>query len=233
MLPLERIHDSFANPNRRAFQAEKLIAVCERDSLSWVALDKCMWEAPGSLLDITPLAKVYHEFEDLFTGTLGLESATAYDIAERLDLNADNIEKIENTRDLLISLSLLIPGQETLGGFPIEQLRRIAIFPVRRVDGRLALGTADDDTWFIADNRRQQSLFQGKVALLDFTIQEISQLMPLFTLLGITRRTLTGSVVDDMVIPGTRKFLAELSADLRSKAKYIALYVQTAYTHNI
>lgn len=200
-----------------------MIAVPSEDSLSWISVKNCMWRAPKCLTGITALSRDYGLAESLFTGALEIQSATAYDIAEHLDANADNPSVMESTKALLLALSDLIPGQETLGGFPLEQLRRIQIFPVRQLNGSLALAAADDETWYIADDQRHHKYFQGKLALLDFTPLQIPQLMSLLKLLSIARRVLSGSVVEEMAIKGKSKLHPGLSAELQSKAKYIAL----------
>lgn len=162
--------------------------------------------------------------QPLFVEVLGLADASAYDIFEQLDVNAGKLHEISNTKALLIALSSLISGEEALDEITLVHLQRIEIFPARQLDGNIALATAADETWFFADNHRHQKTFQGKVALLDFSIEDVSVLMPLFKLLEISQRSLSRSVVDEMVFKGTSKVHPELTAMLQSKAKYIVLY---------
>lgn len=188
-----------------------------------------MWHAPECLVGVTALAKHYHEVETLFTGALEVYDACANDIAEQLDLNADRIDEVENIKALLKALSVrLANGTDTIEY--LDHCTRIRIFPVRRPDGALDLATAVDDTWFIADERRYEKCFQGTVALLDYAMQDVPELVPLLDVLGIAQKRLSRSMAEEVIIPaGVSTLHSVLTAELQSKAEYISLQV---FPHN-
>lgn len=184
-----------------------------------------MWQAPECFTGVVSLAKLYNDVQELFTGPLEVYDVSASAIAEKLDAVEGQIEEIEGIKALLMALSTrLATSRDTLDY--LESYRRIRIFPVQRPDGGLDLVTADDDTWFIADDRRLENCFKGKVAILDYAFHELPHLVPLLRLLGIVQKKLSSSVSEMRVIPeGRSKPLPPLAEELQSKAEYLSLYV--------
>lgn len=200
--------------------------------MSWLGPKDCKWRAPDCLLGVTALSGHYDEGELFFNQVLEVDDATADDIAEQLDLNAGDLDVIANTKELLVALSDHVQGNNTHMDFSLDLLRRIAIFPVWQVNGKRDLVASDDGTWFLADDYKHQKNFQGKVALLDWAIRDIPRLLPLLKLLGVTQRALSTSVVEEWQLQAKSRLLTGFSAELQSKAKYIALYVPYETNHS-
>lgn len=86
--------------------------------------------------------------------------------------------------------------------------------------GRLASLDGDAD-WFIAEKAQLKTAFAGKLPLLALDVAKVSELMPLFKLLGMSNRMLGEAAKRAVTIEGTLVDNLELANMYRSRGAFI------------
>lgn len=112
-----------------------------------------------------------------------------------------------------------------------EPIRKSKIFPVRYPNGTVVLSSVDVD-FAIGDREKLKTMFQDKVSLLDFDLEDVRRLRPLFEWLGLQDQYLSRCVRERTSVssdPG--RPISSQNRDLKRKAYYIARYVLNYWYH--
>lgn len=105
----------------------------------------------------------------------------------------------------------------------VRSLRDCAIFPVDRKGARQLTLLSLADEWFVADNQRLARMFQGKIPLLVWQIEDIRQLENLVRTLEVDQHFLSQNVRRNARIVGRSPRLSEDQTNmLREKARLVA-----------
>ncbi|KAF9777759.1 hypothetical protein IL306_004327 [Fusarium sp. DS 682] len=120
----------------------------------------------------------------------------------------------------------------------VKSLISCAIFPVitQAQGGKRKLMKPSNKTWFIADRKYLRDSFLGKLPILDFTVQEIEDLLDLLKALDLDSRKLS-LLVDCQCLPkGQLKYSVPASWYFRTRAPFVkaereawSKLVETAY----
>ncbi|KAG5801889.1 hypothetical protein H9Q74_011565 [Fusarium xylarioides] len=95
---------------------------------------------------------------------------------------------VEDIKVALFSFNDFLQSED--GNWDPEPIKRAKIFPIIYPDGTTALRSMDVD-FAIADRDNLRSKFSDKIALLDFDLEDIHRLRPLFSWLKIQQRYLS------------------------------------------
>lgn len=169
----------------------------------------------------------YGPLESLFVRTLGVGLLTMDMVYHRLL----EVEKHEPPfAELKSGLWLLSSLLETAGqsNWPdATPLRQKAVFPVRNPDGSIVAASAETD-FAIIDRKLLGQQFVSQVKLLDFSLEEVALLKPLFAWAGLGQRYLS-ACVSNMSFLGSdaAQFpISSLSRDLCHKAHALVRYAR-------
>ena len=130
---------------------------------------------------------------------------------------------VDDIKVAILSLSGLLQTELILPD--PEPIRNSKIFPVRYPNGTVVLSSVGVD-FAIGDRDKLKTKFQDKVSLLDFDLEDVRRLKPLFEWLGLQDQYLSESVRERTSISSdSGRPISSQNRDLKRKAYYIARYV--------
>lgn len=183
----------------------------------WYKISDTLWSSSTAIRGKVTLDTHYDELRDFFVSKLGVKSLTlemVYD--ELLQGHASNQEELRVT---MLSLSNFIRSERTL--LDPSPMRNANIFPVKYGDNETVLRSASAH-FAIADRAYLKERFGGRIALLDFDMEDVRQLGPFLSWVGLDDRYLSNSVKEiTSVEPTSGRPIRIMNRDLRLKAYYI------------
>jgi len=195
----------------------------------WVPLSRCVWDGEKWFRVVTGLRHLYPDCEDLFVRHLRCERLSVHHLL--MELHAITPACDINYISVVLTLfqSLLTEGRHVISHADIRNCQGIAMFPIstqadktenQNSFGRLASLDGDAD-WFIAEKAQLKTAFAGKLPLLALDVAKVSELMPLFKLLGMSNRMLGEAAKRTVTIEGTLVDNLELANMYRSRGAFI------------
>ncbi|KAI8676088.1 hypothetical protein NCS56_00495700 [Fusarium sp. Ph1] len=238
----------------REYFAEKGILDPDEKSPTWTSSSHCLWIAPPDMITAHSLRTLYSRrlgdeqmgtMENLFQRTLGIRDASLKDlVAELGGLREEGCEDILRIRALYEYLEdSMAPSADMRAAFeasPLiyhvtqhgepEPIRRAKIFPVRYPNGTVVLSSVGVD-FAIGDREKLKTRFQDKISLLDFNLEDIRRLKPLFEWASLQDRYLSNSVQERTSISSDLGHpISSRNRDLKRKAYYIARVAATFHS---
>jgi hypothetical protein len=167
------------------------------------------------------LDESYEELKSFFVEKLGVRSLTMQMVYNELKDSPHS--SIRNTRVAILTLNDFLQTKEGKEGHwdpnPIKQAK---VFPVSYPDRSISLSSVVVD-FAIADRDNLRSKFEDKIALLDYDLENVHRLKPLFAWLKIEDRYLSRCVQEVTAISGeSGSPITSRNRDLRLKAYHIA-----------
>jgi hypothetical protein len=165
------------------------------DGGGWLTVSQCLWSSPTKFGSRAVLSDNYEEFEDFFVDFLGVQTLSAKIVYDEL-LNQTRLTTsvgLAHLKSQLKTLSSFI-GERDIDPTiqPLSLLGEgVRIFPVRPLGSAAVKLVAYPTGFVIVDRVRLGSYFADKVDVLDFSLDEIRDLSPLFGWLGIESRLLS------------------------------------------
>lgn len=180
-----------------------------------------MWTDAAKLGTKYGLRNEYPELEDFFCDTLSIPAPNATNYIEELkELISHHPADLAHIKEILTQLNNLIPSAEDLRG-----LHGLEFLPVRNPDGEVRLLRAAD-TFFIADRIEYAQSFQGKVPILDLSLEECHRYRPLLGSLGLDDRYMSVAVQEQTFVDQpSHEHSARLTRQFRRRAGAIYRYV--------
>ncbi|KAH0381611.1 hypothetical protein KCU92_g6939, partial [Aureobasidium melanogenum] len=204
VIKLYRDIHSFCEPSltarertRNAFKDLPLIFLPE--TLKWVNLQTCVWEAPSCLRKVRPIAHIYGPVQSFFKNILNLQDAGIGDFVNELITHDNVTPHITLIKELLLELSARISPRLT---YDLKALDNCRIFPVIDAQKQRVLMSGIDSRWFIPDGRNLSTSFSGIIPLLDFSLGEQKRLEPLLEKMGVWGKHLSEKVNKQEVVEG-------------------------------
>ncbi|UNI13923.1 hypothetical protein JDV02_000613 [Purpureocillium takamizusanense] len=210
---------------RQLFESDPLTLVAPNGEPRWLRTSQCVWANPIGIDDRPAVGVHYGPLESLFVRTLGVGLLTIDMVYKQL-LGVENhkppFAELKSGLWLLSSLLEMAGPSSWPDATPLLQK---PIFPVRRPDGGTVAVSADTD-FAIVDRKFLGQHFASQVKLLDFSLEEVTLLKPLFTWAGFDQRYLS-VCVSSMSFLGsdaTQYPISSLSRDLCHKAHVLVRY---------
>ncbi|KAI9759220.1 MAG: hypothetical protein M4579_002508 [Chaenotheca gracillima] len=180
---------------RACFQDHPLIYMSSSHaSRRWKRRDECVWSGFRALKSKASLARPYASFKELFRTFLEIGDATPQMLLkEILGISCkDSIvseEQLKQITELLIALSTFSKKGLT------EPVRRSLMlkrcWPCRHAHEETTTLVSCDDKFFINDRRDIAAIFEGKIPILTFTVEETGRLDDLLKNLKLDSRRLS------------------------------------------
>lgn len=208
---------------RDAFEKDKLIFL--PGEKIWVAPHSCVWAEASNVGGQYGIGAVYPDLAGLFTEKLHIKAPTIATYIEQLRLLAveDNARQPVEIKRAIKCINDLSPTGETLDG-----MMQLSCLPVRAPGSTIRL-MSPSEVFFVPDRREYEKLFEGKVPILDFSLEEIHALRPFLNGLGVTDRYMSVAVKETTKVQRPSETPSkELSHAFRAKSKAFYRYVMSS-----
>ncbi|PNP78159.1 hypothetical protein FNYG_08476 [Fusarium nygamai] len=176
---------------RTAFEQSPLIFLKQKSGQDWYKTSDCLWSSTTPIRGKVTLDETYEDLKALFVGKLGVKSLTMQMVYDELRQSPES--SVEDIKVALFSFNDFLQTEN--GNWDPEPIKTAKIFPVVYPDGTTALRSMDVD-FAIADRDNLRSKFSDQIALLDFDLEDVHRLRPLFTWLKIQERYLSKCVIE-------------------------------------
>ncbi|KAF4446685.1 hypothetical protein F53441_9727 [Fusarium austroafricanum] len=219
------LHDelSITSEIRISFEESPLIFVREQDRWGWHKTSECLWSSATPIRGKVTLDDSYEELKDFFVGKLGVKSLTMQMVYDELRQSPQR-----STDDIKVAILSLNDFLQTDKGFwDPEPIRKAKIFPVVYPNGTVTLSSVAVD-FAIGDRDNLRYRFEDRISVLDFDLEDVHRLKPLFAWLKLQDRYLSNCVKESTEVPGEPGSpISSTKRDLRLKAYHICRVAAT------
>ncbi|KAH7131532.1 hypothetical protein B0J13DRAFT_529518 [Dactylonectria estremocensis] len=204
---------------RAAFEASHLIYHETRQGESgWYKTSDCVWSSETAIRGKAILDECWEGRKLFFVGKLGVKLLTLQMVYDELRQSPES--SVGDVKVAILLLNGLLDTEATR--LDPEPIRKAKIFPVRYPNGTVVLTSVAVD-FAIGDRDKLKAKFQDKISLLDFDLDDVRLLKPLFDWLGFQDRYLSNAVKESTSISSdSGRPISSRNRDLKRKAYYIA-----------
>ena len=158
--------------------------------------------------------------KDIFTVDLevAMPSVPLYITALKAEAQKKTQTRTSKLKDIMVLISQLSVKSENL-----KDVLKLAIFSIKKSSGVVHLHTAAAN-FAILNTLAHKSAFEGKVAALDFSLEDVRD-TKVFLLASELEKRFSSETVKDITEPKASELDQDLSRNLRLKAKAIVRYV--------
>lgn len=164
----------------------------------------------------------YETLKDFFVGKLGVTSLTVQMLYDELIQPSPQKDR-NGLKDAILSFSSLLQTEPIL--LDPQPILEVDNFPVRYCNGEVALRSAKVD-FAIPDRDPLRNVFQDRITMLDFNLEEIRRLKPFFEWTKLEGRYLSNCVLEGTSVSKIGRSTLVEQRDLKRKAYYILRYVE-------
>lgn len=192
---------------------EELSLVYEPIQKEWHKPSSCLWTDDTRLSGKVALLGHYSDLQAFFVQRLGVEEPGIDTYIDELQslVVSDESPSVEKVKDLIKQINSFRPGKGAL-----DKLKPYGFLPVQGTDGTTSLKTALD-LFAISDRSAYASEFKGKVAVLDFGIEEVRDLRQTIEALHFEHRYMSQLVEEVTTVKDSSKE-ATLSDSVQRRA---------------
>lgn len=182
----------------------------------------CLWTTAPRVGNQYGIAGEYADLEKLFVDCLFIQAPTIATYIEQLKTITRGfyIPNPNEIKHALRSINELGPTANDVDG-----LRGVTCLPLKLGNGIKVIESPGTE-FFIVDRLEYAAAFEGKVNVLDFSLEEVRQFQRLLISLGLADRYLSSAVeeVTSVLQPAARR-TSSLTREFRRKAKALLRYV--------
>ncbi|SPN99278.1 uncharacterized protein DNG_02315 [Cephalotrichum gorgonifer] len=216
------IHDmkdtSFAEKLSGEFEDHSLVLAPSGRGYRWCKLSECLWSSTTQIKGTVALSDTYPGLEGLFVGTLGVRTLTLQIVYDDLLMTTTQM-LVEDVKDKIWALNAFIQSDPSPP--KPDNLLKAPVFPVKAPDCGVSLHSADAH-FAIVDREKRAALFERKIKVLDYTLEEVWRLKPFLEWAGLQRRYLSSCIKEmTSVSDGVQRPISVLNRDLKRKAHAI------------
>ncbi|KAI8670009.1 hypothetical protein NCS56_00804700 [Fusarium sp. Ph1] len=212
---------------RAAFEASPLIYHVTRHGESgWYKTSDCLWSSETAIRGKVVLDECWEAHKSFFVNKLGVKLLTLQIVYD--ELRQSPRSSTDEIKVAILSLNGLLQTERT--HLDPEPIRKAKIFPVRYPNGTVVLSSVGAD-FAIGDRDKLKVRFQDKISLLDFGLEDVRRLKPLFEWASLQDRYLSHSVKErTSVSTSLGRPISSRNRDLKRKAYYIARVAATFHS---
>lgn len=199
---------------RTEFEEHSLIYVPLQRS--WHSPASCVWEMAPRIGRKYGIRASYARLERFFVGGLSIQTPTVSTYVEQLEVLVG--ERPPNNRAIksaIHNINALRPTNADL-----DRLRYMRFLPVKMVNGTIELATRVNQ-FFIVDRIEYGTAFQGRVPILDFTLEDLQSSNAVLKTLGLGNRYMSSAIEETTTVlqPDTEPS-ASLTRAFRQKSRF-------------
>ncbi|CRG88031.1 Cadherin-89D [Talaromyces islandicus] len=213
----------------KAFEERNLIYIPSEQV--WVPPTSCVWTGSAKVGRRYGISTLYGELQSFLVERLCVQMPTVATYVEQLLLVAAEVPpRMSEIKKAISAINDLNPTRASL-----EMMKQIKYLPVRTVQGTIELKRPSEE-FFIGDRREYTSVFQGKVDILDFSLEEVHDIHPFLEALELGDRYMSVAVQETTRVqePSDNESRT-LSQNFRAKSKAFfrcALHYRSVKVHN-
>lgn len=184
--------------------------------MEWYRSVDCLWSARLGIHNKPDIGTQYASLEKLFVNHVGVKKVKLNMLLKELE----RLTEVPKTQSTIASVKELINriNNMNLDKKRLSSIQNASILPVRRKDGKVIFLSPGDD-FVINDRQKLANAFQGKVAMLDFNLEDVRILEPFLIALDLGERYLSSIVKQTSSLnSGAGSPDHELTHSLRQKA---------------
>jgi hypothetical protein len=192
----------------------------------WVPPTSCVWTDSAKIGRQYGISALYGDLQSFFVERLRVQTPTIATYVQQLLLVAAEVPpRMLEIKKAISAINDLNPTRVNL-----EAIKQIKCLPVRSVQGTMEL-TRPSEEFFIGDRREYESVFRGKVGILDFSLEEVHDIHPFLGALGLEDRYMSVAVQEiTRVQEPSENESHTLSQDFRAKSKAFFRYAIFQHT---
>ena len=199
------------------FEDEDLVFIPSR--LEWYPPSSCLWTDATRISDKVAIGSEYANFKEFFVKRLGVKEPNLSMFIKELKLRSrGEAPSIQKVKELIIDINSWGPQKGAL-----DELNSFNILPVKGKDGRLSLKSTRSD-FAIVNLLEYGDTFKGKIAILDFTVEEVRALRLFISALGLESRYMSETVEESSTVTVSSRE-PTLSDEIKQKAYALFRYV--------
>jgi hypothetical protein len=185
-----------------------------------VPLRQCVWDAPSCLKSLEKLVNRYPDCRSLFYDKLSLRNATIDHVINELELLSPTAA-LTVRKELLLVLNDYVA--RSVPNSSILRLKDKNIIPVGFGDSewKYRLMNYNRNVWYLADRTSLRDSFDGKVWLLEFTVEEVRKISPLIKAMDLEDYLLSKAVVETTETVGDPISDPDQTLELRQRSQYL------------
>lgn len=188
---------------------------------SWFKPSNCLWSSATEIRGVVTLRDIYAdlgELKEFFVSVLGVRRLTAQMVYDDL-VQTSPETTVNEAKDKIWQLTAFLASSAAVPAS--DQLLRAPVFPVRSGDGSVSLCPANAD-FAIIDREHLAAHFNGRIKVLDYTLEEVRRLKPLLKWAGLQGRYLSVCVREiTSVSDGGVRPISAPNRDIKRKAHAI------------
>ncbi|KAL2441693.1 hypothetical protein ABEF95_016142 [Exophiala dermatitidis] len=177
---------------REEFNGNRLIYVGQK----WLKPSECLWNCTVAISGRQPLDQVYDRLKEFFVKKLKVKTMNINVLLQELGRTAEKPSPdVDEVKRIILTVGELLASdpEVEVNEKQLRNLEKTAFLPVRGPKG-LDLFSVDQ-AFAINDHQRYGQLFENQAKILDFGHEKMTSLYPLFKLLDLEDRFLSGLVV--------------------------------------
>lgn len=178
---------------RGSFATEPLIYASFGQTSGWYTISQCLWSSSTQIKGRVALNDLYLDLGEFFLDFLGVQELTVQMAFEELKYmgSQEPGPSVFKVKETIWAFNSLLDSE---GGCPgSHEMMHRKILPVRYPNGFVKLHAMVED-FAIANRKALKEIFETRVKLLDFTLDEVRRLGPFFEWLGAESRYLSTMV---------------------------------------
>lgn len=179
-----------------------------------------MWTDDTRISGKIALIRHYADLQAFFVQRLGVEEPDIDTYITELQLLTTNYQTppLEKVKGLIKEINSFEPRTGAL-----DRLTSSNILPVKGLDDKTGLSTTSD-LFAIVDRSGYGSAFQGKVPVLDFSIEDVRDLRPIISALNLEGRYMSRLVIESSEVKDSSR-KENLSSRVQKRAYALLRYV--------
>jgi hypothetical protein len=202
-LPDSRFH------RRRYFEVSLLIYVLPQKK--WYSTSSCLWAEATRIAQTVAIAAQYAALQDFFQG-LGVKAPNIDTFIQELKALAHGERApVAEVKHFMFEINRREPKEGAL-----EELKSLNILPVKQANDTVTLRSTGYN-FSIVDRREYGKAFEGKTPILHFTMEEVHEMQPFLSALGLQGRYMSRIVEEKSMVEGGERD-PDLSYQFRQKA---------------
>ena len=206
---------------RSTFEFSALVYIPKENA--WCPPSQCVWVEPNvKVPGKASIADAYPSLETFFTAILNIPKPTVEMYVDSMKAEAKgkaSAAQIKITMKLICSLGI--------GEIDFSSLVEAKILPVKLANGERSFASASSKDecvdFAIVDNTIHWNAFEGKIGVLDFSLEEIRDTRPLLLAMGLKERFSSKLVKEVTDVTGGSQD-HEMTRNLRMKSQAIVRY---------
>ena len=161
---------------------------------------------------------------------LQINNATPEMIADEIIYRSTHLSaEVEIMKGLVLVLAAICPRhfkenkeREFKDRIKQQTLEKMAIFPVQGPNSSQMSLEDSQSLFFVADRQYLHDEFSNQLFLLDFTVDQVHQLVPFLGLLGMSDKLLSNNVRESSHISGDIQLDEDMTSNIAGKASALA-----------